>query len=252
MSETTAMNKKRLSEIRGLARETILNNPYAPVLITLVYYVVKFSVTMCFSGVLLSDAIWAQILLKCISFVINIMLGLLVAGRIRYFTLLSEDKPAGFGALFSAFRKGPDRVLKASFLLQGIWFLCSLPGFIYSAFYPVTLDASPEDMPHMIITISLLLAGYLAAYLITVPFMPLYYILGDYVNMPLSKAIRMSFWLMKGNFFRYVLLSISMLPMLLLCFLSLGIAFLWISPFIQSTYAHFYLNLVAEKQTHTN
>ena len=55
MSETTAVNKKRLSEIRGLARETILNNPYAPVLITLVYYVVKFSVTLCFSGVLLSD-----------------------------------------------------------------------------------------------------------------------------------------------------------------------------------------------------
>ncbi|MBR4581635.1 MAG: DUF975 family protein [Lachnospiraceae bacterium] len=252
MNDASPAVKTSLSDIRGLARETILDNPYAPVLITLIYFVFKFGFSMCFGGILLSDALWAQVVLKCISFIVNVMLGLLIAGRIRYFTLLCEDKNPFFGDLFSAFRKGPDRVLKASFVIQGIWFLCSLPGFIYSAFYPVGFDNTPENLKHTTITLILILLGYLIAYLVTVPFMPLYYILGDYVNMPLSKAIRMSYWLMKGNYFRYIGLCISMIPLIILCILSFGITLLWISPFIQSTFAHFYLDLVNQKQKSGN
>lgn len=248
MNDTVSISKTRLSDIRGLARETVLNNPYAPVLVTLVFYVFKFGVSACVGSMLISEAIWAQVILKIISFVVNVMLGLMVAGRIRYFTLLSENENATFASLFSAFRKGPDRIIKASFILQGIYFLCSLPGFVYSVFYPVTTEFTPENNMHMTVAFSLIAAGYLAAFLISVPFMPLYYILGDYVNMPLSKAIRMSFWLMKGNYMRYVGLCISLLPVLFLGILSLGIAFLWISPLIQSTYAHFYLDIVKQKQ----
>ena len=176
------------------------------------------------------------------------MLGLFVAGRIRYFTLLSEEKEASILSLFSAFRKGPDRVLKASLILQGIPFLCTLPGFVYSVFVPISLEYTPDNAKNAAIALSMVAVGTVASYLISIPFMPLYYILGDYVNMPLSKAVRMSFWLMKGNYFRYIGLCISLLPFFVLGFISFGVGFIWISPFIQSSYAHFYLDLISQKQ----
>ena len=248
MSENCVNAKTPLSDIRGKARETILENPYAPVIITFLYFLVKFSMTACFSTVFIPEALWAEILLKTISFLVNVMLGLLVAGRVRYFTLLSEGKNATVAALFSAFRKGPDRVLAGAFILELITLLCTLPGYIYSIFYPVSFSTTTENVTRALITLSLIVGGFLVSFLIRIPFMPLYYVLGDYVNMPLSKAIRMSFWLMKGNAGRYISLCISILPLLLLGYLSLGIGFLWISPLIQSSYAHFYLDLVLQKQ----
>ena len=254
MNETVA-KKTPLSEIHALSRESTLTNPYAPIVVTLLFFSIKFALSACSGSATLPSALWAQILVKCFSFLTEIFFGLFVAGRIRYFTLLCENRDATIGNLFHAFKKGPDRVLTASAIYQGIPFLCSLPAYVYSVFHPVIVDMS-GSMPRIskenligagIISL-MLLCGAILSFLILIPFVPLYYIITDFDKIPLSKAIRMSFWLMKGNKLRYIGLCLSMIPFFILGYLSLGLAFIWISPYIQCNYAHFYLDLMKQKQ----
>ena len=249
------MKKTPLSEIHALSRETTLTNPYAPIVVTLLFFSFKFALSACSGSASLPNALWAQILVKCFSLLTEVFFGLFVAGRIRYFTLLCEDRDATVGNLFHSFKKGPDRFLAASAIFQGIPFLCTLPAYVYSVFHPIIVDVSGtipklsrEDLIQVGIITLILLVGEIIGFLILIPFMPLYYIIGDFDKISISKAVRMSFWLMKGNKMRYIGLCFSMIPFFLLGYLSFGLAFIWISPYIQCGFAHFYLDLMKQKQ----
>ena len=244
MSDAKTTQKTPLSEIRGLARETVVNHPYAPVVVTLLYFAMQFTMFVCSGFFAISNALWAQILYKVLGFFMNVMMGLFVMGRTRYFTLLCEEKSPAIMNLFFGFRKKPDRVLLAACIFEGIYLITTLPAYIYSYFYPLSMD----DWYHTSIAFAMLFAGYAIGFFCTLPFVMLYYVLGDFVNMPLGKAIRFSLWLMKGNYLRFIGLILSLLPFEILGWISLGIGFVWISPLLQSAYAHFYLDLVKQKQ----
>ena len=243
MSSET-VRKTPLSEIMARSRETTVNHPYGPVIVTLLFFCIQCTMFFCSSTFAISEALWAQVMYKVLSFFVNVMMGLFVMGRARYFTLLCEEKDPTIVNLFLGFRNKPDRVLLATCIFEGIYFVCTLPAYIYSFYYPL----STEDMYHTTIAFGLLLAGNVLGFLITIPFEMLYYVLGDFINLPFKKAVRFALWLMKGNYMRYIGLYISLLPFVLLGWLSLGLGFLWISPLIQSAYAHFYLDLVKQKQ----
>ena len=53
---------------------------------------------------------------------------------------------------------------------------------------------------------------------------------------------------MKGNRKRLFLLELSFLPLMLLCILSFGIGFLWLEPYMQMTYTHFFLDLMNPRE----
>ena len=55
-----------------------------------------------------------------------------------------------------------------------------------------------------------------------------------------SKAINASKAMMKGNKMRLFLLFLSFIGWMLLCMLSLGIGFLWLMPYMYTTFAAFY------------
>lgn len=244
MSENKTLTKTSLSEIMGRSRETTVNHPYGPVVVTFLFFCLQSTMFVCGSFFIISDTLWAQILYKVLSFFMNVMMGLFVMGRTRYFTLLNEEKEPAIVNLFLGFRKKPDRVLLAACIFEGIYFFTTLPAYIYSFYYPLTTD----DMLHTSIAFSLLLLGYMVGFFCTIPFFALYYVLGDFINLSFPKAVRFALWLMKGNTFRYIGLVIRLIPFEILGWLSLGLGFLWISPLIQSAYAHFYLDLVKQKQ----
>lgn len=242
--DSKTFQKTPLSEIRARSRETTVNHPYAPVIVTFLFFCIQCTIFVCSSFFAISDALWAQLLYKVLSFFMSVMMGLFVMGRTRYFALLCEEKEPGILNLFLGFRSKPDRVLLAACIFEGIYFITTLPAYIYSFFHPLSID----DVYHTSIAFGLLFLGYAAGFFITIPFEMLYYVLGDFINMPFKKAVRFSLWLMKGNYMRFLGLTISLIPFEILGWLSLGIGFLWISPLIQSAYAHFYLDLVKQKQ----
>ena len=70
-----------------------------------------------------------------------------------------------------------------------------------------------------------------------------FYILSDDTSIGSEEAIQKSMQMMDGHKLQYFLLGLSFIGWMLLCLLTLGIGFLWLIPYIQVTYAKFYLNL---------
>lgn len=71
-----------------------------------------------------------------------------------------------------------------------------------------------------------------------------YYILLDFPEKKVTEIIKDSFRVIKGHRKRFFLLQCSFLPLYLLCELSFGIGFLWLSPYMYMTFVLFYLDLM--------
>ena len=72
------------------------------------------------------------------------------------------------------------------------------------------------------------------------------YILKDYPELKNNAAIELSMAMMKGRKFDYFCLILSFIGWILLGILTLGIGFLWISPYIATASAHFYEHVKEE------
>lgn len=70
-----------------------------------------------------------------------------------------------------------------------------------------------------------------------------FYILSDNPQIGVMDAIRQSKEMMKGRKWKYFVLQLSFIGWGLLSVLSLGIGFLWLIPYIQTTEANFYNDL---------
>jgi len=72
------------------------------------------------------------------------------------------------------------------------------------------------------------------------------FILRDYPEMPVLKVFEMSRKMMIGRKWRFFVLWLSFLGWWLLSILTLGVGFLWFTPYIYTTFAEFYLDAKAE------
>lgn len=67
-----------------------------------------------------------------------------------------------------------------------------------------------------------------------------YYVLKDNPELGLNAAIERSMAMMEGHKMQYFLLMLSFIGWLLLVIFTLGIAALWVSPYMNATFAHYY------------
>lgn len=74
-----------------------------------------------------------------------------------------------------------------------------------------------------------------------------YYILIDNPNMGANEARKQSMAMMAGHKWRYFCLMFSFIGWLLLCALTLGILWFWVSPYMQTAQSEFYHSLLAER-----
>ena len=163
--------------------------------------------------VILSVLSFIGIVFAIVHFVLG---GAITLGYVKFNLNLVDHKPATFAQLFSEMHRLGTGILMQ--LLRGIYtFLWSLlfviPG-IYAAY------------------------GYAMT--------P--YILQENPEMTANEAIGKSKELMDGNRWRLFCLEISFIGWSLLCVLfTLGIGFLWLSPYMEASFAAFYREIKAEK-----
>ena len=72
------------------------------------------------------------------------------------------------------------------------------------------------------------------------------YILVDNPELSPNEARLKSIEIMRGHKWKYFGLQLSFIGWFLLCILSLGIGFIWLIPYVRTSYAAFYLNLKEE------
>ncbi len=79
-----------------------------------------------------------------------------------------------------------------------------------------------------------------------------FYLMLDFPQYSARDTLVLSWRIMRGQRRRLFILEISFLPLTLLCILSFGIGFLWLKPYMQMTYACFFLDLMNPASDNNN
>ena len=235
--------QKSNKELKRFAREQ-LNGRYsipmgAFVIANLITSVIEipFSMTLNVQGNPLQTGIYlmARYLIMLIATVLQI-------GVVSIHLNLTRKLPYRITDIFSPFRKGADRFFLAAFFLSLFDLAANVPLFLAAA--NVYLNG---------VTVSsclLLAAGALFSLLLTVCVSLFFqftgYFLLDYPQMKVFAAFKESVRLMHGNKGRFFYLLLSFIGWECLVFCSIGLASLWVNPYLTETYVAFYLDATGE------
>ena len=75
-----------------------------------------------------------------------------------------------------------------------------------------------------------------------------FYLMLDFPEYSGPELLRLAPKLIKGHKARLFYIMLSFFPLTLLCVFSCGIGYLWVYPYMQTTYANFYLDLVQKRK----
>lgn len=207
------MNRVELKE----KAKASLKGKYGDAILTIVLFIlINFSVgfALGFVGGLLN--ISENILNLLTSLVSIIMSGLFGFGMINYYLKLSRNEEVNYKELFSKFNLCLPYILIS--IITGIF------TFLWSLLFII---------PGIIASISYTLV---------------YYIKLDNPEMGTMEVIRKSKEMMNGHKIDYVVLILSFIGWVILSIFTLGILYLWLTPYMGVTFANFY-NSLKEKET---
>lgn len=238
------MNFCSNKEIKADAKELFLGRMIMPVTVTILYICISFTLNVCVAIPQFGNGIVFFIFSEILTLAINTFFGLLDYGMNTFYLNFSSNREFSLLDMFSAFKSNPDRILAVSFILSLLSSILFLPYTIYTSFF---IEVNNVNVYTYVNVAVLLIIGRIVFYIINLWFAPVYFVLADIPDINPIKAIKLSFWLMKGRIFKYILLQISFIPLILLGLISFGIGMLWITPYTKICYSLFYLDTVKTK-----
>lgn len=215
-----------------LKKKALLNlkkNWLNPIILILLFGIISIAMVLASSAILLilpvivgflsslfidnnSAIILSEIIHYIFSFSATILLFPLTLGYIIYFLMFAKRQKPTISNLFDGYKKSFANSILATLLMYIYIFLWSLlliiPGIIKYFSYSMT-----------------------------------YYIIADNPNIKASDALRKSKKMMNGHKWKYFLLELSFLGWAVLSIFTCGIGLLWLTPYIETTKANFYLTL---------
>jgi len=144
--------------------------------------------------------------------------------------------------IFYGFRNCRDKAIRIQFFLLLRYFAASVP----LAFALGLFLATQNPVFYVFIGLGcvILIAGVVYFYL---RFFPAFYIIHDFPDYECNQVLELASNMMEGNIGRAFYMFVSFIPLKLLSLLSFGIASLWVEPYMQATFAEFYIDLTQNK-----
>lgn len=150
--------------------------------------------------------------------------------------------------LWYCFRDGHfQKAFSVSFLVQLPEVICSLPFVICAQLF--MQNPSSAMGSYMIIA---LFIGIIIQLPINLALSMSYFIMLDFPEYGVKEILSHSIRLMKGNKGRLFFIEISFLPLHLLGICSMGIGYLWLTPYINMTHTLFFLDLMNPSHKNTS
>lgn len=237
------MNQYKTSaELKALAKESLLGKYGVAVGATLLYILILYITTSVSSIFLLIPGIVGTLLYYVSAFAISVFTGLIFFGFNFIFLKICCNIPTKIGDLYYGFKSSTKELLKVQLFRTIITYVACIPMYVFN-------ELVPEEQLVNYIGLYFLLFGFglLVQFIIMLLYNQAFYILLDFPNYNAKKALAFSRELMKENKGRLIYLLVSFIPLSLLGVLSCGIGFLWIIPYMQTTLAQFYLDLIQNK-----
>lgn len=191
------------------------------------------------------------------SYVISILSGFFIAGETFVYLKLACSQRPVLSDLFCCLTQGAQKavkVLRIQSILAAVSILCTLPStYIGNSLTKSILstetsfDVFPFSPALFLFYTILLVAGSVLDIFFNLLFSQIYYLMFDFPEYSETQLFKMSMQLIRGNKGRLFYIELSFLPLIILCLMSCGIGFLWLFPYMQATYANFYLDLVRKQ-----
>ena len=237
-----------------------LNGKYKrAVLLTLVYAVIAYTIATVFGSV--SDGIdllagkaglseTAGDVLDLVSYyVIGILssafAGIMMEGMSLFYLKAGTGQMPAVSDNFAGFRENFGRNFLIALTVTAPSYLCTLP------YYVVKLAEDVSENPGTYFTAAkaiVFVLGLIASIYLEICLANAFFIMWDFPEYTAAEVIDASFKKIEGSKGRYLGMAISFIPLILLTVLTLGIALLWLIPYMYETRALFYLDLMNPKK----
>lgn len=234
--------KRSSATLKQLAREA-LNGKYGSIITGYLLILLCSTVPNALVSTILdtSNAI-GLITCQIVLYMISLLIALVMSG-FKYIMLnINRRKIFTMGDLFYAFSHHPDRFLVVNLIFLLAEIAASLPFTILS--YKTPAEGIGTNI--LLISAAGTLASTLISFILSLFFGMTEYLLLDNENMGAMEALREALHMMKGNKGRFFYINLSFLPLLLVCFFTCYLGLLWLEPYMQATFAFFYMELIGE------
>ncbi|MGN0364566.1 MAG: DUF975 family protein [Suilimivivens sp.] len=245
------------ASLKSLAKGQLLGK-YPPLIGALVLMqLCTAPLSLSISFLIGTDSIIGVLIYSAALFLLQLFVGFFIAGEAYIYLKTACGQRPTVADLFHCFRGDTSKVVYLQAILGGVSVLCSLPAMIIQIYLLQSINLSEIDaltegtlpfnavlfLAYVIVTI----VGLAINIIIDLMLSQVFYLMLDFPGYSASQLLKMSVRLMKGNKGRLFYIQLSFVPLLLLSLLSCGIAVLWIHPYMQATYANFYLDLIKKK-----
>lgn len=230
--------KRSCAALKTLARESLTGQYGTPVAACVLIGLFTFIPSMFMTMLLDTSSTFSIVSWQVLVYIVALLVSLLQTGYNQMFLNLNRKIPMAVGNLFYPFSHHPDRflVLNIIILLAGV--LPTLPLDIMSyqetTYTSLMLSLASSLLRSLITTVLSLFLG-LADYLLL-----------DNDEMGAMEAMRESLRLMKGNKGRCLYMQLSFLPLTFVCMITCYVGFLWLTPYMNATFAYFYMDITGE------
>ena len=235
-------NYKSFSELKRLARVQLQGKYGTLIGALLIQELLVFFASGLPAALLPGTDTLSNTLYYIVSFIIQLIAGVLQAGVSFMYLKAACGMEFGIGDIFYCFRHNTNKAIKIQFVLAVINAICMLPSDILTWKYPIT---SLEAYDEIIMMYSVALLCMLVYVVITLAFTPVFYMMLDFPNYTVKDIFKNSIEVMKGNKMRYFLLDLSFFPLMFVSVFTCGIALLWVIPYMNMTSTNFYLDLMS-------
>lgn len=198
------------------------------------------------SGLFPGETIPALLMSQAFLFIVS-LIGMIFSTGYSYMLLnMSRGRRFGLGDLLYMFRNQPDRVLVAGLVLSLIDTILMLPLNYWTIMTSPEAQTLDAQVSWLQTAMALLVLGMVLGVIFKIPLVLTFYLLADNEEMGGLEALKTSVRLMRGKKWKYFVLELSFLPLIILSAFTLYIAFLWLLPYMQAVETAFYMDALGE------
>ncbi len=201
-------------------------------------------------AIAIGAALLYQVVISGVQFVpyLGAIVVLLIAGPMlfgfnRFFIQVARKESPDIGRLFDGF-KFFGKSLGAYLLMVLFMILWSLLAVLPGIVAAIAIPAMQHSSANAILWIPILIAAGILCILpiirASLAYSQIFYILSDNPSTGAYEAMELSISMMDGLKWKFFCLGFRFIGWSLLCLLTCGIGFLWLYPYIMTSYAHFY------------
>lgn len=234
---------KSSAELKDLAKEKLSGRYGITISAFLLVGCISYFISSLITAYLPSSTIAQYLIYTVVTGIASVLVGVLRTGTSLFYLNIACGQPYRLEDIFYGVSNQPFRSLTVSLANSFVNILCLTPAQIFTMLF-----LSSKSNTYLMLMFVSAGIGLLIYVPVSLGISQSFYILLDFPEYTGRQALTASLKLMKGHKGRLFYLQASFLPLMLLCTLSFGLGFLWLSPYMNMTYTQFFLDIMNPKK----